>query len=159
QSLQALCLNAKKGNIIWRKEVFLQDGKTAPPIQSKNSHASPTPIVHDGKLYVHFGHHGTACLDLEGKVLWRNTELKYVPVHGNGGTPIVAGDKLIFSGDGGDEAFVVALDCKTGKVLWNTPRGVESVKKFPFTTPLPTTLKDKPQVISPGSDAVMAYDP
>jgi outer membrane protein assembly factor BamB len=159
QSLRALCLDAGSGKILWDKEVFHQDGRTAPPIQSKNSHASPTPLVHDGKLYVHFGHQGTACLDVTGKVLWRNTELKYKPVHGNGGTPVVTGDKLIFSCDGGDEAYVVALDRNTGKVKWKTPRDVTVPKMFSFSTPLVVAVDGKEQVISPGSGAVMAYDP
>ena len=39
QSLRATCLDAGSGKILWDKEVFHQDGRTAPPIQSKNSHA------------------------------------------------------------------------------------------------------------------------
>jgi outer membrane protein assembly factor BamB len=159
QSLRALCLDAKSGKVLWQKEVFHQDGRTAPGIHSKASHASPTPLVHDGRLYVHFGHRGTACLDLNGKVLWRNTELRYQPVHGNGGSPIVVDDKLIFNCDGGDEAFVVALDRATGKLLWKTPRNMDVPKKISFGTPLLITVNGKPQVISPGSGAVMAYDP
>jgi outer membrane protein assembly factor BamB len=159
QSLDALCLDAKSGDIVWHKQVFRQDGKKAPGINGKNSHASPTPLVHDGKLYVHFGHQGTACLDLDGRILWQNTELKYNPVHGNGGTPIVVEDKLIFSCDGGDVAFVAALDRTIGKVLWRTPRGLESKKPFSFSTPLLIAVNNKPQVVSPGTDAVMGYDP
>ena len=30
---------------------------------------------HGHRLYVHFGHMGTAALDLSGKVIWRQTEL------------------------------------------------------------------------------------
>src|SRR5262245_60280661 len=78
-SLRALCLGAAAGNILWGTEVF----KSAPTRNhDKNSHASPTPIVENGRLYVHFGHYGTACLDLDGKVLWRNTNFSYSPVHG-----------------------------------------------------------------------------
>jgi outer membrane protein assembly factor BamB len=159
QSLRAMCLDAATGKVLWDKEVFHQDAKTAPSIHGKNSHASPTPLVQDGRLYVHFGHEGTACLTLDGQVVWRNTDLKYSPVHGNGGTPILVENRLIFSCDGGDEAFVVALDRSTGKALWKTPRGLDSVKKFSFSTPLVIVVEGKPQVVSPGSDAVMAYDP
>src|SRR5262245_23930159 len=28
-----------------------------------NSYSSPTPVIEEGRLYVHFGSHGTACLD------------------------------------------------------------------------------------------------
>jgi len=159
QSLRALCLDAQSGWILWQEEVFRQDGRTAPAIHGKNSHASPTPIVHDGKLYVHFGHQGTACLDLAGKILWRNTELSFLPAHGNGGSPVVVDDKLIFSCDGREVAFVAALDRNTGKVAWKTPRGLDVPKKFSFGTPLLISLNGKQQVIVPGSGAVMAYDP
>ena len=102
QSLRALCLDAKTGKVLWDNEVFRQDGDGA-GIHSKNSHASPTPIVDGERLYVHFGHQGTACLDLDGKVLWQNDELHYAPVHGNGGSPVLVDDLLVFSCDGGDE--------------------------------------------------------
>jgi outer membrane protein assembly factor BamB len=159
QSLQALCLDADSGKILWNTEVFLQDAKTSPPIQSKNSHASPTPLLVDQRLYVHFGHQGTACLDLQGKVIWRSREVRYAPVHGNGGTPILVDDKLIFSCDGSDKQIVVALDKATGKLVWQTDRRSQADKRFSFSTPLLITVNGRQQVISPASDVVGAYDP
>jgi outer membrane protein assembly factor BamB len=159
QSLEALCLDAATGKVLWRKEVFRQDGTKAPPIHDKNSHASPTPLVRGQRLFVHFGHQGTACLDLDGKVLWRNRSLRYAPVHGNGGSPILVGDALVFSCDGGDERFIVALNVNDGKVLWKTERTGEADRKFSFSTPLLIDMKGRKQIISPGSDVVCAYDP
>jgi outer membrane protein assembly factor BamB len=159
QSLRAVCLDADKGNIRWDKEIFRQNGKQAPPIHGKNSHASPTPLVRDGKLFVHFGHQGTTCLDLDGKILWRNTSLRYAPVHGNGGSPILVDDMLVFSCDGGDQRFVVALNVADGKVRWKTPRTVEASKKFSFGTPLLIDVGGRKQIISPGSNVVSAFDP
>lgn len=159
QSLRALCLDAAAGRVLWDKEVFSQNGKQAPRIHGKNSHASPTPLVRDGKLFVHFGHQGTACLDLEGKIIWRNTTLSYAPVHGNGGSPIVVDDLLVFSCDGGDQRFVVALNAADGQVRWKTPRLVAAAKKFSFSTPLLIEVAGRKQIISPGSNVVCAYDP
>jgi outer membrane protein assembly factor BamB len=159
QSLQALCLDAKTGEQLWLTEVFKQDGKKAPGIHGKNSHASPTPLTDGKRLWVHFGHQGTACLDLDGKVLWRNTELRYAPVHGNGGTPIRVDNRLVFSVDGGDKQFVVALDCDTGKVIWKTDRKSAAAKKFSFGTPLLIAVDGKPLIVSQGSNMVMACDP
>ena len=65
--LAAYCFEAGTGKPVWRKELFTVKGK-APRIHQKNSHATPTPTVEDGRLYVHFGTSGTACLDLAGKV-------------------------------------------------------------------------------------------
>lgn len=159
QSLEALCLDARTGKMLWEKEVFRQDGKIAPRIHNKNSHASPTPLTDGQRLYVHFGHQGTACLDLEGKILWRNNGLKYAPVHGNGGAPILVDNKLVFSCDGGDQQFVAALDKNSGTLLWKTERQVDAGKKFAFSTPLSIEANGRKQVVSPGAGAVCAYDP
>ncbi len=159
QSLRALCLDAATGDILWNKEVFYADGKRSPPIHGKNSHASPTPLVRDGKLFVHFGHQGTACLDLDGKILWRNATLRYPPVHGSGGSPIIVADMLVFSCDGRDDPFVVALNLRDGQVRWRTPRRAGAAKKFSFSTPLLIEVDGQMQIVSPGSDAVCAYRP
>jgi outer membrane protein assembly factor BamB len=159
ESLRTLCLDAKTGKILWDREVFLQDGANAPRIHGKNSHASPTPLCDGKHLYVHFGHQGTACLDLEGKVLWRNTMFKYAPVHGNGGAPIIVDDALVFGCDGGDQAFIVALNKNTGERIWKTDRNVEVDRKFSFSTPLAIEVKGRKQIISPASNMVGAYDP
>ncbi|HEX3315628.1 MAG TPA: PQQ-binding-like beta-propeller repeat protein [Gemmataceae bacterium] len=157
-SLRTLCLDAKTGDTVWDVEVFLEKKGTPKP-HPKNSHASPTPILDGERLFVHYGHMGTACLDLNGKVLWRNSDLKYSPVHGNGGTPILEGDEIIFSADGGDKQFVAALVAKTGKLRWKTDRKPTSSRKFSFSTPLAIDVKGKREIVSPGPGGVVAYDP
>jgi outer membrane protein assembly factor BamB len=157
-SLRALCLNTKTGKAIWDVEVFRLDGSTAAPVHSKNSHASPTPLTDGQRLYVHFGHQGTACLDLDGNILWKNNDLKYNAVHGSGGSPILADDALVFNCDGLEHPFVVALNRATGRVLWKTERQTDCYKKFSFSTPLLITVNGKKQIVSPGSGAVCSYD-
>jgi outer membrane protein assembly factor BamB len=158
-TLQALCLDADSGKTLWEKTIFTQPA-TAPRIHGKNSHASPTPLVQDGKLYVHFGQQGTACLDLDGKILWKNDTIHYGPVHGNGGSPIIVDDKLIFGCDGGEMTFIIALNRETGKIAWKTDREVKAgTSKFSFATPTLITVKNQKQIISPASGAVFAYDP
>lgn len=159
QSLRAVCLDAATGKIVWDVEVFAQEA-TAPNIQSKNSHASPTPVVEGDKLYVHFGHMGTACLNTaDGSKVWAARTLRYSPVHGNGGSPVVAGDRLVFSIDGTDRQAVVGLDKATGKVAWQAPRNAKAAKPFSFGTPLLVTADGREQVVSPGSDVVTAVEP
>ncbi|MCB1086887.1 MAG: PQQ-like beta-propeller repeat protein, partial [Verrucomicrobiae bacterium] len=157
-SLRALSYDAASGKNAWDTEIFAlpEAGK----IHKKNSHASPTPIFEDGKVYVHFGHHGTACLEAAtGKVVWKQESLTYAPVHGNGGSPILVGDKLIFSCDAKENPFIVALNKATGEVAWKSDRQVETKRPFSFSTPLAIEVNGKTQVISPASGAVIAYDP
>jgi len=158
-SLRLLAFEAATGEPVGSYEVFQQAGATAPKIHSKNSHASPTPIIEGDRIYVHFGHQGTACLTRDGRIVWGNRDLQYPPVHGNGGTPILVDDALIFSCDGGQDPFVVALNKHTGEVLWRTPRRTDAEKTFSFSTPTLITVDGQQQVISPGSNAVCAFDP
>ena len=157
-SLRTVCINASDGHVAWDAEVFQPDADDVKAMHQKNSLASPTAIVDGGRVYVHFGHMGTAALDLAGNVLWRQTELKYSPMHGNGGSPALAGDLLVFSCDGDDEQFVVALDRSSGKERWRTPRESSSVRPFSFSTPLVISVDGRQQIISPASGFVAAYD-
>lgn len=158
KTLRALCLDAKDGRVLWDTEVFEPDAASVAAMHSKNSQASGTPIVTADRLYVHFGHMGTAALDLAGRVLWRQTELKYPPVHGTGGSPILVGDALVFSCDGAKDPFVAALDAATGAVRWKTPRDTLAKKPFSFSTPLAIEVKGAAQIVSPGPGFVGGYD-
>lgn len=121
-SLRVLAIDASSGKVSWDREIRKLAG--IPAIHSKNSHASPTPIVRDGAIYVHFGAMGTAKLAKDGTVIWTNTELNYPHVHGCGGSPILHDGKLLIVCDGGKNPFVVALDAATGKIVWNRPRSL-----------------------------------
>ena len=155
-SLAALCLDARTGRMVWNQTLF--SVIKSPRMHRKNSQASPTPIVKGQRLFVHFGHMGTACLDLNGKPIWKNDTIKYPPVHGNGGTPVLVNGKLIFSCDGASNPFVIALNAQTGKTVWRTPRMTNAKKKFSFSTPLVVKFGDKTQVLLPGSNMIGAYD-
>ncbi|MBX9582526.1 MAG: PQQ-like beta-propeller repeat protein [Gemmataceae bacterium] len=160
QSLRAVALDAASGKVVWDVEVFRQDGASAPGIHSKNSHASPTPVADRDAVYVHFGHLGTARLSAkDGSTVWATRELRYAPVHGSGGSPVLAGGQLIFSIDGADRQEVVGLDPGSGAVAWRTPRNANPVKAFSFCTPLVITVDGREQVVSVGSDVVMGLDP
>jgi outer membrane protein assembly factor BamB len=159
-SLRAVCLDATSGSVLWDVEVFLQEGKDAPKIHGKNSHASPTAVVDGDRVYVHYGHMGTACLNArDGAALWSTRDLRYQPVHGNGGSPVLTHGKLVYSIDGTDKQQVVALDAATGKVAWTTPRDAKPSRPFSFGTPLVIPVKGKDQLVSVGSDVVMGLEP
>ena len=158
-SLRAICLDAATGKVEWNTEVFVERKGKAPNIHKKNSHASPTPATDGERVYVHFGHMGTAALDLSGKVLWTRTGLYSKPVHGNGGSPILVDGRLVFSCDAIDKQAVVALDAATGKTGWETPRRTSPTKPFSFGTPTVVEVNGQKQIVSEGSDILAGYDP
>jgi len=156
-SLRAMCVNANDGATVWDVEVFRPEQAAAQEKHTKNSIASPTPIIDGDRLYVHFGHLGTAALDRSGRVIWRQTGLSYLPRHGNGGSPVLVDGLLVFSCDGREDPFVAALDAKSGDVKWKTERNTDALKKFSFSTPVVIDVDGQKQVVSPGSGFVAAY--
>ena len=157
QSLRVVCLDEASGRLEWSQELFQQPAGQR--VHPKNSHASATPISDGKRLYVHFGTWGTACLERDGTVVWKTTALKYQPVHGNGGSPVLFEDLLILNCDGADAQFVVALDRRDGTEKWRYNRSLEPVKGFAFCTPLLVEVEGRTQVISSGADAVVGLVP
>ncbi len=153
KSLRAVCLDRDSGSVVHNVEVLQKDEPG--PIHGKNSHASPTPILEKDRVYLHFGAHGSACINTAGEVLWRNTELKYNHQHGPGGSPVIYDDLMIVICDGTDKQFVAALDKNTGKVRWKTDRQ----GPMAYCTPLVITVAGKDQVFCPGGEMAAAYDP
>jgi outer membrane protein assembly factor BamB len=134
--------------------VFRVHGGTT--INPKNSHASPSPIVEGDRVYVHFGALGTAALTTTGEIVWK-TRFSYESQHGAGGSPVLLDDLLILSCDGGDTAFVVALDKRTGKIRWKTFR--RQPWDQAYSTPLVIRAGERTEVVSVGAYRAAAYDP
>ncbi len=157
--LVALLLDVDSGQLLKQVPLFRQSASTSPKIHSKNSPASPTPVYDGQHVFVHFGHQGTACITTAGDIVWRNDALGYAPVHGNGGSPVVVDELLIFSRDGADIGEITALDKRTGAIAWRKPRDVKVNKQFSFCTPLVLELDSGRQLIFPGSNVVQSVDP
>jgi outer membrane protein assembly factor BamB len=153
-SLRAVAFDVASGREVVNVEVVrLGNANLTNP---KNSHASPTPVVEGDRVYVHFGAQGTASLTTSGEIVWK-TRFPYESQHGNGGSPVLYGDLLIFSCDGSPDAFVVALDKRTGKVRWKTSRRDPSDQAY--STPLVIRVADRDQLVSVGAYRATAYDP
>ncbi|HRF02756.1 MAG TPA: PQQ-binding-like beta-propeller repeat protein [Pirellulaceae bacterium] len=156
-SLRALAISADDGRVIWDREV--NSVETVPSIHAKNSHASPTPVIHDGAVYVHFGTYGTACLQAsDGSIVWINREIDYPPMHGSGGSPVLHDGVLVIICDGSSDPFVVAIEASSGKQLWKRPRSVEARISHSFGTAAIATVDGRAQVIAPGPEHLAAYD-
>ena len=85
-SLRAVCVDRRSGQIAADVELLTEDRPQ--PTHAMNSFASPTPVLDGGKLYCHFGTHGTACLDTATRqVLWTNRELTINHENGAGSSP------------------------------------------------------------------------
>lgn len=153
-TLRALAFDVETGREMVNVEVFRL--KRPRDINPKNSFASPTPVIDGDRVYVHFGADGTAALTTAGEIVWK-AKFPYESQHGAGGSPVIYRDLLIFSCDGHDAAFVVALDKDTGKVRWKTNRRQPADQAY--STPLVIRVGDRDQLVSVGAFRTTAYDP
>jgi outer membrane protein assembly factor BamB len=153
-SLRAIAFDAATGREVVNVEVFTVEPD--PLLNAKNSYASPTPIIEGERVYVHFGPYGTAALTAAGEIVWK-VRLPHDPEHGNGGSPVLHGDLLIVNCDGIDEAYIVALDKKTGETRWKSPR--RKPAGHAYSTPLVIRAGNQDQVVSVGAFRVTAYEP
>jgi outer membrane protein assembly factor BamB len=161
-SLRVVCARCDTGKIERDLEVFAPKNPVA--VNAKNSYASPSPVVEAGRVYVHFGAMGTACLDTEtGRILWRNENLVVDHKEGPGSSPILFENLLIVNCDGQDRQFVAALDKRTGKPVWETKRSVPfNVRpdfRKAFSTPALIDVAGKTQLVSTGANQVNVFDP
>jgi outer membrane protein assembly factor BamB len=153
KSLRAISVDRNTGAILQNVEVFRV--KSLGNFNSKNSQASPTPVLEGDRVYLHFGAYGTACITQSGEIIWK-TRLDYDNgQHGPGGSPVIYDNLLILSCDGQDVQYVVALDKLSGKIKWKKLReGYQA-----YTTPLVVRLPSGDQVISPGAFRAVSYEP
>jgi outer membrane protein assembly factor BamB len=158
----AVCVSLKTGEVIHDVKVF--DNEDLPRIASMNSYASPSPVIEEGRVYVHFGSFGTACLNTNnGKVLWQRRDIVCDHEEGPGSSPVLFENLLILTMDGGDVQYLEALDKKTGKTVWKTNRSTdwpeENDYRLAFGTPLIVDVVSGPQLITTGSKSAWSYDP
>jgi outer membrane protein assembly factor BamB len=162
----AVCVNRKTGEVSHDLKVF--DVEKPDPLSNQtNTYASPTPTIEEGRVYVHFGSYGTACLDTKtGAKLWERRDLRCNHWRGPASSPILFGGLLILTFDGYDAQYVIALDKKTGQTVWKSDRerdfdyGTDDGdRRKAFGTPSIITVKGKPELISPAAIATTAFDP
>jgi len=163
KEMSAVCVDRDTAKVVHNVVLFRNPNPAE--INPVNSYASPTPAIEAGRVFVHFGTYGTACLDTEtGRPIWVRRDLHCEHGVGPGSSPILAGGKLVLSYDGMDVQFVTALDPATGRTLWKAPRDVDFANangdfRKAFATPTLIRAARREQLVCPGAWFAFAYEP
>jgi outer membrane protein assembly factor BamB len=170
----AICVDAKTGKILFNEMIFHSDNpESLGNGKGMNTYATPSAVIEPGRVYVHFGSFGTACLDTKtAKVLWKRDDLRCRHYRGPSSCPVTFENLLILTFDGADLQYHAALDKKTGKTVWKTDRSVawndehipgqmakDGDLRKAHSTPLIVSVAGKPQMLSAGAKAAYGYDP
>lgn len=153
---KVLCLDRDTGRLLWQATAWI--GTPYDNRHRKSSYAASTPAT-DGKLvYAFFGTEGLYAYDFKGRLAWKADLGKLGTVGmGTGTSPILFDNLVIVQCDeeNGEASFIVAVDKKTGKEVWRTPRKVQ----VSWSTPLLAHTSTRPELITSGTEFVIAYDP
>ena len=144
------------GAILWQRDVLKVPMER---LHKLNSHASSTPATDGECVYVSFLDREqmfVAAYDYEGNLVWKARPGIFSSVHGYCSSPILWKDTVIVNGDHDGPGYIVALNRKTGKTVWKTPRPNLTRSYCPF---LIRTIDGRDQMVLSGSMCVASYDP
>lgn len=159
-----LCLDRRTGTTLWQKSVLRS------PLEKKhhlNSYASSTPATDGELIYVTFleasqtgvaegARMTVAAYDLDGNQRWLVRPGPFSSVHGYCSCPVLFENTVIVNGDHDGDAYLLALDRRTGDTVWKVPR---ENKTRSYSTPIIRTIDGRCQMILSGSKSVASYDP
>jgi outer membrane protein assembly factor BamB len=149
--LSTLALDRKTGKLLWHRG-FVRARHM--PLYKANDAASPSPVSDGKNVFAFFGELGLISYGPDGKERWRVPLGPFNSFYGMGGSPVLAGNTLVMVCDQRAGSFVVAVDARNGKVLWQKSR----TNYEAYSTPAIYKPKDGPaQVIILGSYTVDAY--
>jgi outer membrane protein assembly factor BamB len=159
------CLDAAAGQVLWSTEIKSPLGSAAANFADDvlAGYAAATPATDGKRVYVTYANADVAAVDFNGKQLWVRNLGKPQSSYGLASSPILYQNLLILQHDQGAEAkaqlsSILALDTRTGKTVWQTPRPVPSS----WSTPIiirPDPAGERVELITCGNPWAIAYDP
>ena len=121
--LHLLAFDSATGKKLWQRSINATGSTTAHP---KTCKAAPTPVADEIGVYALFATGDLLACDHDGTVLWVRSLTGDYPTISNqvgmASSPVIYKDKIIVPMDNSGESFLAALDTKTGKNTWKTPR-------------------------------------
>lgn len=171
-NLIGLCLDAADGSVLWQKTLTSSDERF-----SRNTPASPSPVVNAKVVCFLFGNGELVCLEHDGKELWRrNLVTEYGPfayLFGYGSSPLLLDNTLyipvlrrqtVYRGSAGDKSmtsYLLAVEIETGKTVFHQERPSDAVDETTnsYTTPVAATVNGRPQIVLFGADYITSHDP
>lgn len=149
--LLTFALDRKTGKVLWRRDAARARHL---PIYKANDAASPSPVSDGKNVFVFFAELGLISYRPDGKERWRVPLGPFNSFYGMGGSPVLDGNTLVMVCDQRTDSFIITVDARDGKVLWNKSRPNFEA----YSTPAIHKPRNGPaQVIVLGSQSVDAY--
>ena len=153
ETLVTMALDRLTGRILWERAA--PKVKTT-VVDKRNNPASPSAAVEENGVYVFFPDYGMVAYDAAGKQLWSMPLGPFNNIYGMGASPVIVGDLVILACDQSLGSYIMAVDKRTGKIVWKVDR---PEAKSGHSTPILWRGPDgRDQILLPGSFLLTSYD-
>ena len=153
ETLVTLAIDRTAGKVLWEREAPKVKTKV---VDKRNNPASPSPAVEENGVYVFFPDYGMVAYDGAGKQLWSMPLGPFNNIYGMGASPVIVGDNVVLACDQSLGSFIVAVNKRTGRVVWKVDR---PEAKSGHSTPILWRGPDgRDQILLPGSFLLTSYD-
>jgi outer membrane protein assembly factor BamB len=166
KSLRLVRVKRNDGTVAWDKEVTQQEPKYK---QRPNSYATSTPVTDGQRVYLVACDGRILATDVDGQVVWINSDFDYYSQHGLAVSPVLYEDLVIVAFDWSspgpdkkvgwevpwDKAVILAVDKGTGKTRWQGRRGSSQIG---HATPQIATFEGRDQLVSSAGAVVQGFD-
>jgi len=111
-----LCFDKKTGKQLWEAGTTYREPELT---HGTNPYCAASPATDGERVIVFFASAGVFCYGMNGKELWKRTDLgKQHHIWGNGTSPVLAGDRVFLNFGPGENTVLYCFDKKTGKTIW-----------------------------------------
>lgn len=111
-----MAFDRRNGKLLWQQGVTTRDKE---PTHATNPYSSGSPVSDGERVIASFASDGLFCFDLDGKELWRRTDLgRQIHIWGGAASPVIHGDICWLNFGPGETTYLLAVDKRTGGSLW-----------------------------------------
>jgi len=161
QKREVTCFDTATGAVLWSKPVGTPAGSmTEPPeILEDTGYAAATCATDGRYVCAIFANADVACFRTDGTEQWQRNLGRFENMYGYATSLLIYGDTLIVVADEGDadagRSRLLALDLRTGRTAWKTPRPVGSS----WATPVIARTANREELITCADPLAIAYNP
>ena len=159
-----LAFDRKTGKQLWEAGT---EYKLPELSHGTNPYCAASPATDGERIIAFFASAGVFCYDMEGREIWKRTDLgKQNHIWGNGTSPVIDGDRVYLNFGPGPNTVLYCFDKKTGSTLWKHAEpggasGEEADKKWlgSWSDPLIRQVGARSELFMTYPGRACAFDP
>jgi outer membrane protein assembly factor BamB len=157
---EVYCFAADTGQLVWRQLVMTRPNAPATTVMEDTGFAPSTMATDGHRVYAIFPTGDLVAFDLDGKPVWSMSLGPIENTYGHASSLCTDRNRLIVqvdqgSGDANEKSVVMAIDGRSGRVLWQTKRNAPNS----WSTPIVIETDRRRELITCSNPWVIAYNP